>query len=85
MAAIVYLLCTLTCLACFALLLRAWLASRSRILFWSALCFAGLSANNFLLVIDKLVFTSVDLSTLRLGTALLAVGLLLVGLIWEEE
>jgi hypothetical protein len=85
MAAIVYSLCTLTCLACFGLLLRGWLASRSRILFWSALCFAGLSANNFLLVADKLVFTSMDLSTLRLATALLAILLLLFGLIWGEE
>lgn len=85
MAAFVYFLCTLTCLACFGLLLRGWLASRSRLLFWSALCFAGLSANNFLLVVDKLVFTAVDLSTWRLVTALVALLLLLFGLIWEEE
>lgn len=84
-AAIVYSLCTLTCLACFGLLLRGWLGNRSRILFWSALCFAGLSANNFLLVIDKLVFLSVDLSLLRLWTALLAMLLLLFGLLWGEE
>jgi hypothetical protein len=85
MAAIIYLLCTLTCLACFALLLRAWRASRSRLLFWSALCFAGLSLNNFLLVIDRLVFPTVDLSTWRLVTALVALLLLVYGLIWEEE
>ena len=85
MAAFVYFLCTLTCLACFGLLLRGWRASRSRLLFWSALCFAGLSANNFLLVIDKLVFKDVDLSTWRLATALMAVLLLLFGLVWEEE
>lgn len=84
-ATLVYSLCTLTCLTCFGLLLRAWLASRSHILFWSALCFAFLSANNFLLVIDKLVFTAVDLSPLRLAAALLAVLLLLFGLIWGEE
>lgn len=85
MAPIIYLVCTLTCLACFGLLLRAWRASRSRLLFWSALCFAGLSLNNFLLVIDRLVFTAVDLSTWRLVTALVALLLLLYGLIWEEE
>lgn len=84
MAAIIYLLCTLTCLACFGLLLRAWRSSRSRLLFWSALCFAGLSLNNFLLVIDRLVFTAVDLSIWRLATALAALLLLLYGLIWEE-
>lgn len=85
MAAFVYFLCTLTCLACFGLLLRAWRASRSRLLLWSALCFAGLSASNFLLVIDKLVFKAVDLSTWRLAAALLALLLLLFGLVWEEE
>jgi phosphatidylserine synthase len=85
MAAIIYLLCTLTCLACFGLLLRAWRASRSRLLFWSALCFAGLTLNNFLLVIDMLVFAAIDLSTWRLAAALLGLLLLLFGLIWEEE
>lgn len=85
MAALIYLLCTLTCLACFSLLLRAWRVSRSRMLFWSALCFAGLSLNNFLLVIDRLVFTAVDLTTWRLATALIALLLLLYGLVWEEE
>jgi hypothetical protein len=75
----------LTCLACFGLLWRAWRSSRSRLLFWSALCFAGLSVSNFLLVVDKLVFSTVDLSILRLGTALAALLLLLFGLVWEEE
>ena len=85
MAVIIYSLCTLTCVACFGLLLRGWLSSRTHLLFWSALCFAGLSLNNFLLVIDKLVLPTVDLSTLRLVTALVALLLLLFGLIWEEE
>jgi hypothetical protein len=85
MAAIIYFLCALTCLACFGLLLRAWMATRARLLFWSALCFAGLSINNFLLVVDKLVFTQADLATWRLSAALLALLLLLVGLVWEEE
>ena len=85
MAAIIYLLCTLTCLLCCALLVRAWHASRSRLLFWSALCFAGLSLNNFLLVVDRLVLPTIDLSTWRLATALVALLLLLFGLIWEED
>jgi hypothetical protein len=85
MSATIYLLCTLTCLACFGLLFRAWRSSKSRLLFWSALCFAGLSLNNFLLVIDRLVFPAIDLSTWRLVTALAALLLLIYGLIWEEE
>lgn len=86
MAAIIYSLCAFTCLVAFVLLLRSWRATRLRLLFWSALCFAGLSINNVLLVVDKLVFpTQVDLSTWRLVTALIAVLLLLFGLVWEEE
>lgn len=86
MAAIIYSLCAFTCLVAFVLLLRSWRATRLRLLFWSALCFAGLSINNVLLVLDKLVFpTQVDLSTWRLVTALIAVLLLLFGLVWEEE
>ena len=86
MAAVVYALCALTSLACFVLLLRSWRATRSRLLFWSALCFAGMTLNNFLLVLDKVVLPAdVDLATWRLGAALAAVLLLLFGLVWEEE
>jgi hypothetical protein len=85
MATLVYGLCALTCLTCFVLLLRGWLASRHRLLFWSALCFAGMTVNNFLLVADKVVLPDVDLSLWRLSAALLAVLLLLFGLVWEEE
>lgn len=85
MAALIYSLCALTCLAAFVLLLRGWRATRFRLLFWSALCFAGLTVNNILLVLDKLVFLETDLSTLRLVTGLVSVLLLLFGLIWEEE
>jgi hypothetical protein len=86
MAAVVYALCALTSLTCFLLLLRSWRATRHRLLFWSALCFAGMSVNNVLLVLDKVVFpTQVDLSSWRLVTALVAVMLLVFGLVWEEE
>lgn len=86
MAAVVYFLCALTSLTCFVLLFRAWRGSGARLLFWSAMCFAGMTINNTLLVLDKVVFpTQVDLSTWRLVMALLAVLLLLFGLVWEEE
>jgi hypothetical protein len=85
MAATIYFLCTLTCVTCCAFLVRAWSSSRSRLLFWSALCFAGLSLNNFLLVIDKLVLTATDLTTWRLAAALVSLLLLLFGLVWEAE
>jgi hypothetical protein len=82
---LVFLLCALTSFACTGMLLRAWLRSRARLLLWSALCFAGLTANNVLLVLDRLVFTSVDLTTWRLGLGLLAVLLLVTGLVLEDE
>lgn len=85
MSELIYSLCALTSLTCAWLLLRSYRTSKFRLLFWSGLCFAGLALNNILLVLDKLVFRSVDLSTWRLLTALTALLLLLFGLIWEEE
>lgn len=85
MAALMYSLCALTCVAAFVLLVRSWRATRSRLLFWAALCFAVLTVNNLLLVADKLFLPLIDLTTLRLATGLVAVLLLLFGLIWEEE
>ena len=83
---LVYVLCALTSSACAVLLLRAWRRARQRLLLWSGLCFAGLSVNNVLLVIDRLILpTAVDLSTLRLAVGLIALLPLLYGLIWEEE
>ena len=86
MAPVIYSLCALTSFACCVLLWRGWRAGGNRLLLWSALCFAGLTVNNLLLVIDKVVLpTEADLYTSRLVSALVAVSLLLFGLIWEEE
>lgn len=85
MATLVYALCALTSLACAVLLLRGYRASRARLLLWSGLCFAGLAANNVLLLIDKRVVPSVDLSLWRSLPALAGVALLLYGLVWETR
>lgn len=85
MAALIYALCALTCVAAFVLLLRSWRATRVRLLFWSALCFAVLTLNNLLLVADKVFLPDIDLTTWRLGTGLVAMLLLLFGLIWEDQ
>jgi hypothetical protein len=85
MAKITYFLCALTSLACAWLLLRAYARTRFRLLLWSGLCFAGLTLNNVLLVLDRLVFTEVDLSGLRLVTGFVAMALLVFGLVWESE
>lgn len=85
MSKLVYLLCALTAIACAWMLLRAYLNSRVRLLLWSALCFAGLAANNVLLVLDRLVLTAQDLSTWRLSIALVSILLLVAGLILEAD
>jgi hypothetical protein len=85
MAALIYSLCALTALACTYLLLQAYRRGGYRLLLWSGLCFAGLTVNNLLLVLDKLVFPSIDMSFWRTSVALLAMAVLLYGLIWEAE
>ena len=85
MAEIVYLLCTVTSLACAVLLARGYLRSRARLLLWSALCFAGLTLNNLLLFLDRVVFPGVDLSLARGLTAVIGISFLLYGMIWDVE
>jgi Family of unknown function (DUF5985) len=83
-AAAVYVLCALTSTACAVLLARGWAQSRTRLLLWSAICFAGLAVNNVILFVDKVVAPDVDLSVVRASSALAALIVLLVGLIWES-
>lgn len=82
---IVYSLCGLTAALCAVLLLQSYARSKYRLLLWSGLCFAGLTLNNLLLVLDKLVFPEFDLSVWRSAVALAAMCILLYGLIWEAE
>lgn len=85
MAVSIYLLCTLTSLACAWLLLASYRRSGHRLLFWSGLCFCAMTVNNIILTLDKLVFPHIDLLPWRLVAALAAVVLLLYGLIYEKE
>jgi hypothetical protein len=85
MASVVYALCAITALVCTIMLLQAYRSSSYRLLLWSSICFAGLTLNNTLLVVDKIVLPLVDLSTARTFIALLSMAILLYGLIWEAE
>ena len=85
MGAVIYSLCALTAALCAVLLLRGYARTRTRMLFWSGLCFVGLTASNVLLVLDRIVLPAVDLSTARLVVGLLAVLLLLYGLVMGED
>lgn len=85
-AAIVYLLCALTSLVCMLLLADRYRRTRSRLLFWSALCFVGLAINNSLVFVDVVVFpTQVDLALVRLLSSAAGLGLMLFGFIWETR
>jgi hypothetical protein len=87
MAALFYSLCTLTALLCTVLLLRAYSRSRYKLLLWGGLCFSGLTLNNALLVVDKLIFPEpeVNLFTWRLVAGLAALLVLLYGIIFDAE
>ena len=89
----VYILCAVTSLACAVLLLRGYLRTRARLLLWSCLCFVGLTLNNVLLFVDKVVLSDVADPRLlglhyaiwRSIAALAGLGLLVFGLIWDSE
>lgn len=83
MAETVYLLCAITSIVCAIMLLRGYRASRTKLLFWSCLCFAGLALNNVLLFLDLVLVPQMDLSVLRSSIALGAMMMLIFGLVWE--
>jgi Family of unknown function (DUF5985) len=84
MATAVYLLSALISLACAVLLLRSYAQSRTALLLWAAVCFLGLTLNNALLFVDKVVVSDVDLSLWRTIPALAGTLALVLGLLWEE-
>ena len=81
----VYMLCLFTSVVCALLLVRAFRRQRTRLLLWSAACFATLSLNNLLLVLDVLVFPHVDLRLYRAAVTFVALGFLLYGFVWESD
>jgi hypothetical protein len=84
-ATAVYVLCALAATACAWLLARSYVASRVRLLLWSAICFAGLALNNVILFIDKVVAQGTDLSAWRLVPAAVGLAAMVYGLVWEAE
>lgn len=82
---VIYLLCAAASLVCVVLLWRGYRQSGARLLFWSALFFAGMFLNNALLVVDTHVIATIDLALYRLLPALIGACLLVYGLIWDVE
>jgi hypothetical protein len=79
------LLAALTSLTCMVLLFRAYAANGVRLLFWSALCFVCLTANNVLLFFDLVVFPDLNLRLYRVIAAFVGILFLLYGFLWEAE
>lgn len=85
MPQLIYATCMLTSFACAFLLLRSYGRTRVRLLFWSGLCFVGLTLNNILLIVDREIVPQHDLATWRLAAALVALLPLLYGMIIDEK
>ena len=81
----VYILGSLTTLACGVLLLRGYFRGANKLLLWSAICFLGLAVSNFLVFVDLVLLPNVDLYLWRLLVAAIAMMALMYGLIWESE
>ncbi len=85
MAELVYLRCAATSVLCAVLLWNGYRASRTRLLFWSSVGFAGLAVNNVLLFVDLVMIPSMDLTLLRTSVAAAAMLVLCLGLVWESR
>lgn len=86
MSEAIYLLCAFTSVVCAVLLARSYLVRRTRVLLWGTWAFVGLSVNNLVLVVDRVVTgPAVDLSIARAATGFVAMLALVIGLVWEER
>ncbi|HTT03774.1 MAG TPA: DUF5985 family protein [Steroidobacteraceae bacterium] len=84
-AAIIYVACALTSGGCAWLLARGYRASGTRLLFWAALCFVGLTIDNIVLFIDLALTPTVDLFYWRTIPAAAGLIVMIYGLIWESR
>lgn len=85
MSEVIYGLCGLTAFLCAWLLLKAFRKGGNPLLFWSGLFFIIQTFNNVLLLMDKVVFPSIDMSLWRHSVALVAIVVLLYGLVMRTE
>lgn len=82
----VYILCTVTALACAVLLLRGYARAHIRLLLWTGVFFLLLTLENALLFIDRIFLgPQIDLALPRGLIALVGVIVLLFGLILEKR
>lgn len=74
-----------TSFACMVLLFRSYVATRTRLLLWSAVCFVGQSVSNAALFVDIVMLPESDLRAMRLTAALIGMLFLIYGFIRETE
>jgi hypothetical protein len=85
MPGLVYILCAATSCLCAGMLLRGYARSGVRLLFWSGLCFIGLTLDNLVLYLDIIVIPHIDISAFRRVPGFLGLVLLIFGLVWESK
>ena len=81
----IYLLCAATSLLVAMMLMRQYVKSRTRLVLWSVISFAGLAVNSVLVYVDLVMYTGVDLSVYRSAAGAFAMVVMLYGLIWETR
>ena len=81
----IYLLCAATSLLVAMMLMRQYVKSRTRLVLWSAISFAGLAVNSVLVYVDLVMYTGVDLSVYRSAAGAVAMAVMLYALIWETR
>lgn len=79
----IYALCAATSALCFAMLWRGYVRTRVKLTMWTALCFAGLTLNNTMLLIDGFI-PDIRLADARAVPALLGVAVMVYGLVKEH-
>jgi hypothetical protein len=83
--ALVNILGVITASACAVLLYRGYRRTGARLLWWSAICFLGLSLENAVLFIDINIVPDVDLALIRLSISAAGTACLVYGLVWESK
>ncbi len=81
----VYSLCLLTSVVCAGLLLKSYLVTGVRLLFFAGVCFIFLSLNNLLVLCDLVLLPSIDLLPYRHAAALIGVTVLISAFILDVE
>ena len=84
-AVLAYLLCLATAFGAAVLLTRSYRSTRTRLLFWSAACFWGLSLSNFLTIADLYLMPGQDFYWARILSGLVSLALLVFGLVWDSR